>query len=239
MRDVRAQMLVNGDRTALRHSNARRRKIQPFDVRAAARGNEDGVRRKRLLSVHRLHDNGRSIGTVLDALYLRSHQNMDAAVICMLQDACGDLRVFTRNEGSAVLHDGDGRAEVGVVRCELQSDIAAADDDELLGQLVQLHHRLARVDVRALCRPLDWRNEGECTCIDEDAFRRDGLLSVRADNAHGMRIDKRCFSVNDDSTRAPHLGVVLFTQHRREAALLCNRRTIALRLCRKAAARRY
>ena len=115
MRGARAQMLVNGDRTALRHSNARRRKIQPFDVRAAARGNEDGVRRKRLFSVRRLHDDVRSLRAVLDALHLCTHQNMDAAILCMLQDARGDFCILTRDEGRAVLYDGDVRPEVGIV----------------------------------------------------------------------------------------------------------------------------
>ena len=108
-------MLVNGDRTALRHSNACRHKIQPFDVRAAARGNEDGVRRKRLFFVRRLHDDVRSTSTVLDALYLCPHQDMDAAIVCMLQDACGDFCILARDEGRAVLYDGDRRPEVGIV----------------------------------------------------------------------------------------------------------------------------
>ena len=92
--------------------------------------------------------------------------------------------------------------------------------------------------MRALRRTFDRRDEGKRARIDENTLRRDGLIAVRASNAHGMRIDKRCLSVYDDSTRARHLGVVLFAQHFREAAFLCNRRTIALRLCRKVAARR-
>ena len=92
--------------------------------------------------------------------------------------------------------------------------------------------------MRTLCRTFDRWDKGKRARIDENTLRRDGLRSVRSNNAHGMCIDKRCLSVNDDSTCARHLGVVLFAQHFRETAFLCNRRTIALCLCRKVAARR-
>src|SRR5205823_7259223 len=56
-------------------------------------------------------------------------------------DVFGNVFVFTVNQSRPPLHNGDLAAEAAVHLCKLQPHIAAADDDQVLGQEVHVHHR--------------------------------------------------------------------------------------------------
>ena len=52
-----------------------------------------------------------------------------------------DLGVLARDQPVAVLDHRDARAEAAVHLRELEADVAAAGDDQVLGQRVERHHR--------------------------------------------------------------------------------------------------
>src|SRR5438093_8832630 len=55
-------------------------------------------------------------------------------------DVFGNVFVFTLNQSRPPLHHGDLTAETAIHLSKLQSHIAAADDDQVLGQKVHVHH---------------------------------------------------------------------------------------------------
>ena len=56
-------------------------------------------------------------------------------------DGFGNVFVFTLNQPRSHLDDRDLAAEAAVHLRKLQTDIAAANDDQMLGQKVHVHHR--------------------------------------------------------------------------------------------------
>ena len=236
MRHVCAEVLIDGYGSARRHCNACRIEIQPCDVRAASRGDENGICRVMFFTVRCLDNHICAVGAVLNTQGLCARQDADAAALHLLADPYADLGVLARDKGVAVLQDSDGRSEVGVIGSELEPDVAAADDDKLLRKFVELHHRLARVDMRVLSSR-NRGNKGKCACIDEDALRRDGLFSARSDDAQRVCVDKGSLAVDDNSAGARYLRIVLLAQHGREAAFFGDCRAIAFRLCREVSAR--
>lgn len=69
-----------------------------------------------------------------------------------------------------VVQYGHPRSERGEHRGEFQSDIAAADDDEIIRQFFPLHDGRAGIDVPALSDTFDGRNDRTRTGIDENVF---------------------------------------------------------------------
>ena len=70
----------------------------------------------------------------------------------MAAETSGSSRLIRRG---AHLDDGDLAAEAAEHLAELEADVAAADDDEMLGEEVELHHRAVgqvgdRVDARQI-----------------------------------------------------------------------------------------
>src|SRR6184192_1270102 len=56
-------------------------------------------------------------------------------------DVFGNVFVFTVNQSRPPLHNGDLAAEAAIHLSKLQSHVAAADYDQVLGQKVQVHYR--------------------------------------------------------------------------------------------------
>src|SRR5688572_13004017 len=82
---------------------------------------------------------------------------------------CGrDLRVLATDETSSHLDDRDLGPEPPEHLAELQSDVAAADDDEVLRQRVQRHHRAVRQELNAV-EPRHRRHECPRADVQEDA----------------------------------------------------------------------
>src|SRR6266513_1311709 len=56
-------------------------------------------------------------------------------------DVFGNVFVFAVNQARSPLHNGHLTAEAAIHLSKLQSHVAAADDDQVLGQKVHVHHR--------------------------------------------------------------------------------------------------
>ena len=75
------------------------------------------------------------------------------------------------------------RAEAAVHLRELEADVAAADDDQVLWQHVQIHHRrVGEIRHVGEARPVGYRRTS--ADVDEDARRRQHLLAGRSAHAH-------------------------------------------------------
>ncbi len=71
----------------------------------------------------------------------RVRANHHALAFQDVADPGGDVVVLARQELRHLLDHGDLSAEAPVHLRELEADIAAADDDEVLGYEVHVHHR--------------------------------------------------------------------------------------------------
>src|SRR5438093_7380420 len=56
-------------------------------------------------------------------------------------DVFGNVFVFTLNQSRPPLHDGHLAAKAAIHLGKLQSHVTAADDDQVLGQKIHVHHR--------------------------------------------------------------------------------------------------
>ena len=103
-----------------------------------------------------------------------------------------DLAVLAGDQAVAVLEHGHARAEAPVHLGELEADVAAADDQQVLGQEVDRHHR-GVVEHRHVGDAFPGRQDRAAADVDEDLRRLQDravdLDRVRADEA-GMAPDQ-------------------------------------------------
>ena len=109
-------------------------------------------------------------------------------------DRGGNIFVFARNQPRVSLQDGDFAAEAAVHLPKLQADVAAADDDEMLGQKIDLHHR-GVCEIADLIETRHGRNDGTAADVDEDLI---GSEAVLADCDHMRRLETRLPFVHID-----------------------------------------
>ena len=83
-----------------------------------------------------------------------------------------DVAVFAADQAVAVLDDAHPRAEAAEHLRELEPDVAAADDDQVLGQHVELHHRRVG-EHRHVGQAGPVGQRGTAAHVDEDAWRRE------------------------------------------------------------------
>ena len=81
-----------------------------------------------------------------------------------------DLAVLARDQAVAVLDHRDARAEAAVHLRELEADVAAAGDDQVLGQRVDRHHRDVGQD-RHVGDAVPGRQHRPAADVDEDLRR--------------------------------------------------------------------
>src|SRR5262249_16492928 len=67
--------------------------------------------------------------------------NVDTFALENCFDVFGNVFVFTLTQLRSSLHNGDLTAEAAIHLRKLQPHVAAADDDQVLGQKVHIHHR--------------------------------------------------------------------------------------------------
>ena len=103
--------------------------------------------------------------------------------------------VFTIDEAGAFLDDGDLAAESAKHLTELETDVTAADDDEMRRRGVQRQHR-AVGEIRHLVQALERRSRGTSADVDEDSFSPQSTGS----DEHLVRGGESCVSGED---RAP------------------------------------
>ena len=132
----------------------------------------------------RAHDLGRPLGAIDadgDPLVVAGETDaggveakLDALLGQDLGDGGGDILVLARDQPRHHLDDGDFAPEAAKHLAELQADIAAADDDQMLRQEIHIHHR-AVGEKGHLVQPRDRRPRGPSADIDEDLLRAQHL----------------------------------------------------------------
>ncbi len=80
--------------------------------------------------------------------------------------------VLAMDEPLRHLDDGDFAAETSEHLPEFETDVAAADDDQVPGKEVEVHHR-AVVEVFDLLETRQPRHGGAAADVDEDPLRRE------------------------------------------------------------------
>ncbi len=134
----------------------------------------------------RAHDLGRPLGAI-DAdgdspIVARKtdaggvEAKLDALLGHDLGDGGGDILVLARDQPRRHLDDGDLAPEAAKHLAEFETDIAAADDNEMLRQEIHIHHR-AVGEKGHLIQPGDRRPRGSSADIDEDLLRAQQLAA--------------------------------------------------------------
>ena len=140
-RDVGAQLAVDLDVAALVGLDARLVQAEIVGVGPAA-GRDQEVRADDLA---RLAADGHAdrhlAAAALDPGRIGIGQDPDALVLEDLADRLRDVLVLARDQLAVALDDRHLAAEAAVHLAELEADVAAAQDHEVLGQEVDRHHR--------------------------------------------------------------------------------------------------
>ena len=115
-------------------------------------------------------------------LFLAAHMDADAAVALVQRRHCGvqpegdafafehrldrgrDFLVLARDDARRHLDDRDAAAEAPVHLRELEADVAAADDDQVLGQEIDVHHAGAREERHVADALASWARSGARRC---------------------------------------------------------------------------
>jgi len=100
--------------------------------------------------------------------------HVDALVGERALDDRGDGRVGGGQEPLGALHDGDAGAEAGEHLRGLAAHVAAADHDQVVGDLPQVQHR-ARRQVGDPIQPLDGWDGVAGAGVEKDAVRSTAL----------------------------------------------------------------
>ena len=160
------QPLVDRDEAAFvesRYRRPRRLSASVFGVRPAAASRCEPV--SVLLAVRRLDRQGDAVAVGLrHATRVGLQQDLDAVLAQDGGDGVGDVGVFAAEQALAALHDGHPAAEAAEHLAELQPDVAAAEDDQVVGNRVEFHDR-GRVVGPGPCR-------SPVRCWDRRAARR-------------------------------------------------------------------
>ncbi len=127
------QAVVDIDKTAVVEGDAGRIEADAGGVGRAADGDQDVGGLERLLPGGGVQAQGDALaGFSLDAGEPRSSMDLEALVLQHLLERGGDVLVLAGGEAGARLQDGDAGAEAALRLGQLEADIAAAQDDEML-----------------------------------------------------------------------------------------------------------
>ena len=104
--------------------------------------------------------------------------NADAFLLEQIPDGPGNVRILPSDERRSHLDDRDLTSEAPEHLAELEADVAPADDDEVLGQDAQVHHRAVR-EKRGAIDAGQFRDRGTTADVDEDAVGAEEGLTNR------------------------------------------------------------
>ena len=94
---------------------------------------------------------------------------LDALLLKNLPDRDGNVFIFARDQARHHLDHGHLAAKAAEHLPELQPNVAAADDHEMIGQKIHLHH--GRVsEIGDLINAGHRRDRGAATNVDKDAL---------------------------------------------------------------------
>src|SRR6187200_2895914 len=126
----------------------------------------------RALSFNRRHDVG-------VALFHRDNFAADADVDVLRPENLGngarDILILAGDETRRGLDDRHSASETAIELRKFEADIAAAEDNQMRGQKIDVHHR-AVGQVGNLVETRDRRNQGSSAYIDEDLISPEHLI---------------------------------------------------------------
>jgi hypothetical protein len=107
----------------------------------------------------------------------------------------GHVVVLARQQVLALVDDSHLTAEAVEHLAELKPDVAAADDDEVLGELAQLH-QAGVGEIAGLLQPFNLGNQWARAGVDEDPLAFDNVIAhlqrVRAGEACMVKVELQC-----------------------------------------------
>src|SRR2546421_4215733 len=131
---IGAKLIINLDVTALIYLNPGMFQTEVVGVRHTT----DCEKRMRaddsLIAAAAINLHGHFITAFFKADAFSAQTDLDAFVFENRFDVFGNVFVFTVNQSRPSLHNGHLTAEAAIHLSKLQSHIAAADDDQVLGQ---------------------------------------------------------------------------------------------------------
>src|ERR1700745_1160541 len=140
-RHIGAKLIVNLDVTALVHLNPGIFQTEVVGVRHTT----DCEKRMRtddsLIAAAALNLHDYFVAAFFKADAFSVQAGLDAFAFENCFDVFGNVFVFTFNQSRRHLHNGDLAAEAAVHLSKLQSYVAAADDDQVFRQKIDVHHR--------------------------------------------------------------------------------------------------
>ena len=126
----------------------------------------------------------------------------------------GDIGILVDEQARGALEDGDFASETAVRLCELETNVAAADDDEMFGEAVQLEH----FDIGeglGFAQAGGGRNGGVRAQVEEDALADDrARASVVEANLKGFGAGESGFA-HDELERRFRLIVLQVNRDQR------------------------
>src|SRR5262249_16095770 len=93
-----------------------------------------------LITAAAVNLDGYCVAAFLEGDALSAQPDLDAFSFENRLDGFGNVFVFTLDEPRSHFHDGDVTAEAPVHLSKLQPHVAAANDDQMLGEKVHVHH---------------------------------------------------------------------------------------------------
>src|SRR5256885_3966327 len=135
---IGAKLIINLDVTALIYLNPGVFQTEVVGVRHTT----DCEKRMRaddsLIAAAAINLHGHFVAAFFKSDAFSTQTDLDAFAFENRFDVFGNVFVFTLNQSRSSLHHGDFTAETAIHLSKLQSHVAAADDDQMLGQEVQV-----------------------------------------------------------------------------------------------------
>src|SRR5262245_22402642 len=117
-------------------------------------------------------------------------QDFNAIFLQDKRHGLGYVRILAGEKLSASLNYRDLAPKAAEHLSKFQSDVASAQDDQMLGHAVELHNR-SGVEPRHLVKPGNRRNGGTATGVNED------LLAGDSQNLSVIEPDFECFGIDE------------------------------------------
>src|SRR6266513_2634130 len=138
---IGVKLIIDPDVTALVNFNPGLFEAEVIGVRHTT----DCEKRMRaddsLIAAAAINLHGHFVAAFFKADAFSAQTDLDTFAFENCFDVFGNVFVFTLNQSRPAFHNGDLTAEAAVHLCKLQPHVAAAYDDQMLGQKVHVHHR--------------------------------------------------------------------------------------------------
>src|SRR5262249_20106165 len=138
---IGAKLIINLDISALIHLNSGVFQTEVAGVRHATDCQKYMRADDSLVAAAAVNVHGHFVAAFFKADAFSVQTDLDPFALENGFDVFANIFVFTPTQSRPHLHDGDFTAEAAIHLSKLQPHIAAANDDQMLGQKVHVHHR--------------------------------------------------------------------------------------------------